>query len=402
MSRASTLARAIGSDGTLNVADVGGLHAIASSGSASDLSTGTVPVARLGSGTKDSTTFLRGDNSFQTVSVTPTAVSDQSNTSTGYFDLPAGTTAQRPGSPHSGMQRWNTDLGAMEYYNGTAWSTNFQQTYPIDFLVIAGGGGGGHRYSGGGAGGYRTSAGTSGGGAAAESAVTVTAGGSYAITIGAGGAGGTTAITPPVYGNSSSLGLLITSVGGGRGGVTIPTDGKEGKAGGSGGGATGDGDTGGTSISGGAGTTGQGYAGGAGWDQSGNNSGGGGGGAGQVGGSATSPSSTMAGGNGVSSSITGTAVTRGGGGAPARQTPSDPGTAGTGGGGTAGGGNGSANTGGGGGCGRDSTGGSGGSGVVIIRYASTTQRGTGGTVTTYTSGSQYWVHTFTSSGTYTA
>lgn len=33
MSRASTLARAIGSDGTLNVADVGGLASIASSGS---------------------------------------------------------------------------------------------------------------------------------------------------------------------------------------------------------------------------------------------------------------------------------------------------------------------------------------------------------------------------------
>lgn len=50
MSRALSLARAIGSDGVLNVGDVAGLAAVASSGSASDLSTGTLPNARLASG----------------------------------------------------------------------------------------------------------------------------------------------------------------------------------------------------------------------------------------------------------------------------------------------------------------------------------------------------------------
>jgi hypothetical protein len=50
MSRASTLARAIGADGALNVADVAGLAAVASSGSASDLSTGTLPIARIADG----------------------------------------------------------------------------------------------------------------------------------------------------------------------------------------------------------------------------------------------------------------------------------------------------------------------------------------------------------------
>ena len=44
-------------------------------------------------------------------------------------------------------------------------------------------------------------------------------------------------------------------------------------------------------------------------------------------------------------------------------------------------------------------GGTGGSGVVVIRYVSSSQRGTGGTVT---SSGGYYYHTFTSSGTYTA
>jgi hypothetical protein len=43
-------------------------------------------------------------------------------TSTGYIDLPAGTTAQRPGSPSSGMVRYNSTLGQFEGY-GTAWGS---------------------------------------------------------------------------------------------------------------------------------------------------------------------------------------------------------------------------------------------------------------------------------------
>ena len=73
-------------------------------------------------GTASSSTFLRGDNSWQTVSVTPTAVSDQANSSTGYFDLPSGTTAQRPVSPNSGHIRYNTDTSSFEGY-GSAWGS---------------------------------------------------------------------------------------------------------------------------------------------------------------------------------------------------------------------------------------------------------------------------------------
>lgn len=46
---------------------------------------------------------------------------DVNMTGTGYLDLPVGTTAQRPGSPSSGMIRFNTSLGQFEGHNGTAW-----------------------------------------------------------------------------------------------------------------------------------------------------------------------------------------------------------------------------------------------------------------------------------------
>ena len=62
---------------------------------------------------------------------------------------------------------------------------------------------------------------------------------------------------------------------------------------------------------------------------------------------------------------------------------------------------GTANTGGGGGGASygAGTGASGGSGIVIIRYLSATQRGTGGIVT---SSGGYYIHTFTSSGSFVA
>jgi hypothetical protein len=43
------------------------------------------------------------------------------NSATGYFDLPVGSTAQRPGSPNTGMIRFNSDLSAYEGYNTAGW-----------------------------------------------------------------------------------------------------------------------------------------------------------------------------------------------------------------------------------------------------------------------------------------
>lgn len=60
---ATLLARA-NHTGTQAVGTVTGLAAIATSGSAADLSAGTVPTARLGSGSADSSVFLRGDSSW--------------------------------------------------------------------------------------------------------------------------------------------------------------------------------------------------------------------------------------------------------------------------------------------------------------------------------------------------
>ena len=60
--------------------------------------------------------------SLDNVSVTPTTVSDQANTSTGYFDLPAGSTAQRPSSPNTGNIRFNSTTGRNEVYDSDGWT----------------------------------------------------------------------------------------------------------------------------------------------------------------------------------------------------------------------------------------------------------------------------------------
>lgn len=53
----------------------------------------------------------------------PSAFSDQGNTSTGALGLPIGTTAQRPASPANGYTRINSTTNVIEtYYSGT-WNT---------------------------------------------------------------------------------------------------------------------------------------------------------------------------------------------------------------------------------------------------------------------------------------
>ena len=57
--------------------------------------------------------------------INSTSVSDTTNTSTGAFDLPAGTTGQRPGSPTSGNLRFNTTTQSTEVYDGN----NFRKMF---------------------------------------------------------------------------------------------------------------------------------------------------------------------------------------------------------------------------------------------------------------------------------
>jgi hypothetical protein len=279
----------------------------------------------------------------------------------------------------------------------SAVSTNCVAENTVGYQVVGGGGGG--SFGGGGGGGFREGRNAPIDNFTASplvanaptNAVTVTAT-SFPIVVGAGGAINTA--------GAVSTFSTITSAGGGEGGFGNASDaGGTGGSGGGGGGQCGPtpspNPTGGGA--GGAGNTppvspsqgSTGGIGGAGYYYT----GGGGGGAGATGSTGTaagpgvSPTSGGNGGNGVSSSITGSSVTRAGGGGGMRwtQNPGTPGQGGTGGGGDAGaagtaGTAGTVNTGGGGGgnssyctsngtpgiCGQPAA--AGGSGVVIIRY----------------------------------
>lgn len=323
----------------------------------------------------------------------PTQVSSKTNTATDYFDLPSGTSAQRPGSPNEGMFRHNTELDTVEFYDSGVWKS-VNVSYTVEYLVIAGGGSGSQ--GGGGAGGYLTGT------------ASVTSGVAYTTTVGAGGAGlSNTRDFAGNDGNDSSFGTLVTATKGGGGGAygdggVAVRNGRPGGSGGGGGGLY----TAQTYTPGGSGTAGQGYAGGYSENLV-NGRAGGGGGAGAVG---QDGGSGAAGGAGLASSITGTSVTRGGGGGGGASVSGAAGSGGTGGGGNGGKYQvsaavaGSANTGGGGGGGASTGdgvsigGAAGGSGIVIVRYLGG-QRGTGGTVT---SSGGYTIHTFTSSGAFTA
>ena len=49
---------------------------------------------------------------------------NQTNAGAGYFDLPSGTTVQRPSNPQGGWMRFNTDLNSVEYYSTiTSWTS---------------------------------------------------------------------------------------------------------------------------------------------------------------------------------------------------------------------------------------------------------------------------------------
>lgn len=97
--------------------------------STSKLADNAVTAAKIQAGAVDSTALA--DN-ITVVGITATGAStfnsltvsgNVDNNSTGYFDLPTGTTAQRPSVGNSGMVRFNTSINQFEGYNGSNWGT---------------------------------------------------------------------------------------------------------------------------------------------------------------------------------------------------------------------------------------------------------------------------------------
>ena len=344
--------------------------------------------------------------------ITPTNVSDKTNTSTGYLMIPKGTTAQRPVSPSSGMIRYNTTTSYIEYYdtasslwvgigafsatggtyttytaNGTSYGVHTFTTSgvltalgapkAVDILIVAGGGGtGATQYHNGGGG---------AGGVVYGSQITLSPG-AHTIIVGGGGAAGNTQGASGDNGDAGSdsvFGTLATAKGGGAGGRYDNTPGEDG---GCGGGGAANGNT--YSNNAGAsnqpsysGFTSYGYAGGVGCKiYSGNSTwaAGGGGGAGGVGQAGDARGAGYGGNGGVGRQFdtNGTLTYYAGGGGGSCELSGRGGAGGAGGGGNGANDhtatNGAANTGGGGGAkeraGTQTGGTTGGSGIVIIRY----------------------------------
>jgi hypothetical protein len=151
---------------------------------ASNLATGTVPTARLASGTANSTTYLRGDQTWAAVTSLP-GYQGQVFTGSGTFTIPSGVTA-------------------------------------IKVTVIGGGGGGGGSRSntcqngqGGGGG---------GGGTAVAYLTSLTPGNTLSVTVGAGGTAGASTPTSGGAGGTSSVAsgtqtITTVSATGGSGGT---------------------------------------------------------------------------------------------------------------------------------------------------------------------------------------
>ena len=237
-------------------------------------------------------------------------------------------------------------------------SITISQAGTVEVLMVAGGGGGGMSRGGGGGGAgghfYMTSA--------------FLPVGTLTVTVGAGGGGGRSIEVNNLAGQSggvSRLGNYFVPGGGSGMGYSSYIGLGNGASGGGGSSSSGTGGAGISDLGNNGGT-------GGGTFQSATESGGGGGGAGAVGGNASSTTVAGNGGNGTANSITGSSVTRaGGGGGGASGTAGTGGTGGGGAGATSGNAtNGTANTGGGGGGthANNANGGNGGSGIVILLF----------------------------------
>ena len=359
---------------------------------ASNLSSGSVPLAQLGNAPATDVSGLQDDiallafqtqangslarynlvdqsvDSFEDASgVDASASTNEVREPTNYWWGATTTTPTVTGGTITtdGDYKVHTFTSSGDFITDSAWSGS----QGLDYLVVAGGGGGGGRFGGGG-----------GAGGAREFTGQTVPAATYAVVIGAGGAGGSDTASGTVGVDSSFN--SITSSGGGGG---ARESGAPAGTGGSGGGGSYVHPSGGSDggIWGwGAGNDGsfspvEGYRGGAGGNPGGYYGGGGGGGASAAAADMYDTDTTTGGtgGAGLTSSISGVETTYAGGGGGGVMTSGTAGSGGAGGGGagaTSTGGTGTigtANTGGGGGGGGGAggVGATGGSGIVIIR-----------------------------------
>lgn len=363
-------------------------------------------------GTPSSSSYLRGDNTWATLSTTFEGLTDTTvSTSDPTISSNPSATGHIWVNKTSGEVYVCTDAtaGANVWTNVGEGTGNVTPTYSVEYVVVGGGGGGGYSYGGGGgAGGYRNSyaSETSGRNSSTETPLTVTIGTTYTVEVGGGGAGtssGTTQASPGYESYISGSGITtVTSTGGGFGGNSGATYGPGGDGGSGGGGGTGSAD----SPAGGAGQLGQGFDGG---DTTADGGASGGGGASAAGVNHNSNDNGRAGGDGLTTNIqgTGSPLTLAGGGGGGGYY--NAGAGGSGGGGNAGSispsvsaSNGDTNTGGGGGGAPSGTGGTGGSGVVILRMPTAKYSGTTTGSPTVTTDGTDTILKFTQSGSYTA
>jgi hypothetical protein len=85
-------------------------------------STSAIPLANLDSDFTTLTNAINGLGNGTVSFISITSAGNATFNTTGYVQLPAGTTAQRTGSPVAGMIRYNSDTGSFEGYSSSGWS----------------------------------------------------------------------------------------------------------------------------------------------------------------------------------------------------------------------------------------------------------------------------------------
>ena len=258
----------------------------------SEMADDAVGIAELSAtGTASSSTYLRGDNSWASISeyddsgvqndIAILGFKVAANGSLGKYDLVDQTIDDfQDASGIDASTSTNEVRNASNYYSGVsvgsyttdAFTSTGASTWtcPADtqeaeVLIVGGGGGGGNHYYGGGGG---------AGGVVHDTDYAVVAGTVYDITVGAGGSAATSGSDSVWNVNAEGSGITMTADGGGRGGDSST---QNGVSGGSGGGASGYGvpNTGGSSSqTSPTGATGYGNAGGGGSNQGGSGGGG--------------------------------------------------------------------------------------------------------------------------------